>query len=158
VSGGSSPSSSAWIDALLAPAGQALLDELAQNPPTRDTEIAVITRLRERYDPALVSAAVEQAALRVRAQSKFSHAARMYFTRAGLEQASSERMARHHARRYASFSRIADLCTGIGGDLIGLAADREVLAVDIDPVHARLSELNAAANGVGGPSPCCAPT
>jgi len=150
VSGGSSPSSSEWIDALLAPAGQALLDELAQNPPTRDTEIAVITRLRERYDPALVSAAVEQAALRVRAQSKFSHAARMYFTRAGLEQASSERMARHHARRYASFSRIADLCTGIGGDLIGLAADREVLAVDIDPVHARLSELNAAANGVGG--------
>ncbi len=72
----------------------------------------------------------------------------MWFTQAGLEQASSERMARHHARRYASFERIADLCSGIGGDLIGLAADRQVVAVDMDPVHIRLAVLNAEANAV----------
>jgi predicted RNA methylase len=72
----------------------------------------------------------------------------MYFTKAGLEQASSERMARHHASRYAPFSRIADFCTGIGGDLIGLAAERAVLAVDVDPVHVRLCQLNSAANDV----------
>jgi predicted RNA methylase len=145
--GGSAPLAS-WINDLLAPDGQELLYQLAEHPPTRDTEIALITRLRERYAPALVSAALEQASLRVRAQSKFSNAQRMYFTKAGLEQASSERMARHHARRYTAFDRIADLCTGIGGDLIGLAAGREVLAVDVDPVHARLSQLNAVANDV----------
>ena len=144
---GSAPPT-AWIDALLASDGQALLQELAEDPPTRDTEIARITQLRERYAPALVTAAVEQTALRRKAESKFSNAQRMYFTRAGLEQASSERMARHHARRYTAFDRIADLCTGIGGDLIGLAAERAVLAVDVDPVHARLSQLNAAANDV----------
>ncbi len=144
---GSAPPTS-WIDALLTSDGQALLQELADDPPTRDTEITRITQLRERYAPALVTAAVEQTALRRKAESKFSNAKRMYFTRAGLEQASSERMARHHARRYAAFDRIADLCTGIGGDLIGLAAQRAVLAVDSDPVHARLSQLNAAANGV----------
>jgi hypothetical protein len=74
----------------------------------------------------------------------------MLFTAAGLEQASSERMAHHHAARYAAFDTVADLCTGIGGDLIGLAAGRSVLAVDSDPVHARLSQYNARANGVGG--------
>jgi hypothetical protein len=74
----------------------------------------------------------------------------MYFTRAGLEQASSERMARHHASRYGAFDRVADLCCGIGGDLIGLAGSREVLAVDIDAVHLRMAALNADVNGVGG--------
>ena len=145
---GAGKTSHTWIDALLTPDGQVLLAELAERPPTRETEIGLITRLRARFDATLVTAAVEQAALRVRAQSKFSNASRMYFTRAGLEQASSERMARHHAHRYAAFNRMGDLCTGIGGDLIGLAAGREVIAVDVDPVHARLSQLNASANDV----------
>jgi predicted RNA methylase len=148
VTGAVQPSRTSWIDALLTPDGQALLAELAERPPTRESEIGLITRLRGRYDSTLVTAGVEQAALRIRARSKFSNASRMYFTRAGLEQASSERMARHHALRYAPFGRIADLCTGIGGDLIGLAAGREVVAVDVDPVHARLSQLNAGANDV----------
>jgi predicted RNA methylase len=139
-----------WIDDLLTADGQTLLAELAATPPSPDAEIALITRLRRRFPPTLVSAALEQAGLRVRASDKFSNAAQMYFTRAGLEQASSERIAAHHARRYAAYDRIADLCTGIGGDLIGLANGRDVLAVDIDPVHARLSRLNAAANGVSG--------
>lgn len=76
-------------------------------------------------------------------QAKFSRAMAMYFTRPGLEQASSELTARHRARRYQGFSRVADLCTGIGGDLIALAAGRAALAVDRDPVHLRMARLNA---------------
>lgn len=139
-----------WIDALLAPRGRALMAELAAEPPAAGDEIRVITRLRERYPPELVAAAVGQAKLRVRARAKFPNADRMYFTAPGLEQASTERMARNHARRYREFDRIADLCTGIGGDLIALADGRRVLAADLDPVHLRLARLNAAANGVGG--------
>ena len=131
---GSAPPAS-WIDALLTPDGQALLQELADDPPTRDDG----NHSHHAAPRTLCSGARhgggEQTALRSKAESKFSNAQRMYFTRAGLEQASSERMARHHARRYAAFDRIADLCTGIGGDLIGLAAERAVLAVDSDPVH-----------------------
>jgi SAM-dependent methyltransferase len=69
----------------------------------------------------------------------------MLFTRPGLEQASSEAAARHRARRYADagYARLADLGCGIGGDLIALAAGREVVAVDRDPVHLRLAEYNA---------------
>jgi hypothetical protein len=96
----------------------------------------------------LVAAALAQAKLRVKARSKFERAGSMYFTQSGLEQASSERMARHHASRYAPFTRMADLCSGIGGDLIGLAAQRDVVAVDMNPVHLRIGRLNADANGI----------
>lgn len=147
----------AWIDALRSPLGQQLLAELAADPPSDDTAIARITQLRTRYAVELVTTALEQHRLRSRARSKFTNADAMLFTAAGLEQASSERMARHHASRYAPFGAVADLCTGIGGDLIGLAAGRSVLAVDSNPVHARLSLENARANGVGdGVSSVCA--
>jgi hypothetical protein len=58
-------------------------------------------------------------------------------------------MAAHHAERYHSFERVADLCTGIGGDTIGLARRTHVTGIDRDPVHARLCEYNANVNGVG---------
>ncbi len=137
-----------WIDALLEPPGQRLLEELSREVITPGSEIALITRLRRTYDPALVATAVEQTLLRRRAREKFSAADRMYFTAAGLEQASSERAAALHARRYASVDRVADLCSGIGGDTIALAAATQTLAVDRDPVHARLVSLNAEANRV----------
>ncbi|MDB4876203.1 MAG: hypothetical protein JWM41_2649 [Gemmatimonadetes bacterium] len=137
------------LDALLAPEGQSLLAEVAQALPAADGELQLITRLRRHHPQELVAAALTQAKLRIRARSKFTHADRMYFTQAGLEQASSERMARHHAERYAPFDLVADLCTGIGGDLIGLADGRAAIAVDKDPVHAHMALLNAAANGVG---------
>ena len=59
-----------------------------------------------------------------------SRAARMLFTRPGLEQASSEIAARHRAARppAAAPGCLADLGCGVGGDLIALAAGREVLA------------------------------
>lgn len=138
-----------WIDALVSPQGQLLLAELSADPPSDGTAIARITQLRARYPAELVSAAFEQHRLRLRAREKFTNADGMLFTAAGLEQASSERMARHHATRFAPFDGVADLCTGIGGDLIGLAAGRPVLAVDFNRVHARLSLHNARANGVG---------
>jgi len=72
----------------------------------------------------------------------------MLFTRSGLEQASSEVIARHRSKRYAACGRIADMCTGIGGDLISLAQEHGVLAVDRDPVHLRLAAHNANTYGV----------
>ena len=42
---------------------------------------------------------------------------------------------------------MADLCCGIGGDLLALASGREALAVDRDDVHARLALHNAAVYG-----------
>jgi hypothetical protein len=134
------------LDDLLSPDGQHLQAELAAETITDD--LRIITKYRARYSRELVAAALEQVKLRVRARTKFDRADEMYFTRAGLEQASTERMARHHATRFSGFERVADLCSGIGGDLIGLAARGDVLAVDLDPLHSRIGMLNARAYDV----------
>jgi len=133
------------IDALLSPDGRALLAELAGAADLGSLRLA--TSLRERFAPDLVAAALTQVELRRAARAKFTRADDMFFTRAGLEQSSSEAMSRHRATRFEGRPRLADLCTGIGGDLISLAADHDVLAVDVDPVHLRIAVLNTAAYG-----------
>ena len=85
------------------------------------------------------------------ARAKFSRAMQMLFTRAGYEQSSSEPIARYRAARFGGARRVADLCCGIGGDLLALARRaREALAVDRDDVHARLALHNAAVYGQAG--------
>jgi hypothetical protein len=139
-----------WIDALRSPEGRGLLEQLSGESLASEDEVRLITRLRREHSAELVAAAITQARLRIRARSKFTRADEMYFTQAGLEQASSERMAAAHAARFARFDVVADLCTGIGGDLIGLAGRGKTVGVDMDPVHARLASVNAEVNGVSG--------
>jgi THUMP domain-like/RNA cap guanine-N2 methyltransferase len=136
--------------ALLSPAGHELLDRLAgeQAGPGRALELA--RALRGRYPPELVAAALTQQALRVSARDKFSRADRMLFTRAGLEQASSEVTAGHAAARYPAGAAVADLCCGIGGNLIALGAGRRVLAVDRDPVALAFARHNAGVYAAAG--------
>src|SRR5579862_4989077 len=113
------------------------------------SELAVAAALRRDYPASLAAAAVAQHELRLAAREKFSRAMEMLFTRAGYEQSSSETIARHRAARFGGARRVADLCCGIGGDLIALAAPRPpapespepespeiVLAVDRDEIHA----------------------
>lgn len=162
--------------ALRAPDGQRLLAELRERPPTPATGIAVATRLRRSYPAELVAAAMELTDLRVRAGDKFGRADELWLTRAGLEQATSEAIAGWRARRFRDIERVADLCCGIGGDLIALAGRRPngsgrhmgpdrhtdpgrhadpgrhmglpLLAVDRDALHLAMAEANAAAFGL----------
>ena len=101
---------------LLTPPGQELLARLAAEPD--GGSLAVAERLRREYPAGLVATAMAQRELRLAAEVKFSRAAEMLFTRAGYEQSSSEAIARYRAGRLGHASRIADLCCGIGGDLI----------------------------------------
>jgi SAM-dependent methyltransferase len=136
--------------ALLGPTGQAALAAAEALAPTEATTLAALTALRRTYPPALVAAAVEQALLRQRAArgGKFTRAAAMYFTREGLEQATGETIARYRARRFARCDSVADLACGLGGDALALAADRQVLAVDRDPLRLLLARENARAYDV----------
>ncbi len=141
----------AALDLLTGPAGVELLRRLAGVEVGPADELRVAQRLRREFPAELVTAALGQHELRRRARAKFSRADAMWFTRDGLEQASAEPLARHRARRYAGAGRVADLCCGIGGDLVGLAGAAgvdEVLAVDRDPLHLRMALLNAAVAGV----------
>jgi hypothetical protein len=145
------------LDLLLGTDGRELLGELAgQERVDPGKELALSERLRARYPPELIAAALALHDLRLRALAKFSRAGRMYLTRDGLEQASSELVARHRAARYAGFDRVADLCTGIGGDLLALAAGREALAVDVDAVHLRMALRNAREYGAEDLAGACA--
>jgi hypothetical protein len=130
--------------ALLAPAGQELLSRLAEPANAKASGLALAERLRREYPADLVAAAMAQHELRQAAAAKFSRAGQMLFTRAGYEQSSAEPVAAYRAGRLTAAARVADLCCGIGGDLIALAAASDVLAVDRDAVHARLAVYNAA--------------
>jgi hypothetical protein len=142
--------SAADLDALLSAPGAGLLAALREEAVTPDTALALGTRLRGTYPAGLVAAALAQHELRLAARAKFSRAMDMFFTRAGLEQASAEVVARHRQARFAGLGMLADLCCGIGGDLAALAAEHQVRAVDKDPLHLRMATLNAAAYGVAG--------
>ncbi|HEX8132098.1 MAG TPA: class I SAM-dependent methyltransferase, partial [Actinomycetes bacterium] len=145
-----------WLDALLSDQGRALLAELPPGRLDPAEELRLATAARRRHPAFLVAAAMTQRELRAAAAAKFSRAGRMWFTREGLEQASAEPLARHRAARYAGFGRVADLCTGIGGDLCALAPGRAAVAVDLDPVHLRMARENARLHGAGGVAAACA--
>jgi hypothetical protein len=133
--------------ALLSPEGRELLNRLAGErvDPGRALELA--RALRGRYPPDLVAAALTQQELRVAGLAKFSRAREMLFTRAGLEQASSEITSARAAARFPADAIVADLCCGIGGNLIALGAGRRVLAVDLDPVSLAFARHNASVYG-----------
>ncbi len=148
----------AYPTALLTPQGRELLARLADGHADAlgGSPLALAERLRREYPAGLVALAMAQQELRQAATAKFSRAGDMLFTRAGYEQSSSEAIARHRAARlgaaagHGAAGRVADLCCGIGGDLIALAGAGEVLAVDRDAVHASLARHNAAVYGVAG--------
>lgn len=135
------------LDQLLTPTGQEALRLAVALAPDEGSLLAAHRRLDRAYPTTLARAAVETALLRRRAEVKFSRAAAMYFTREALEQASSEPVAAHRARRFAGLGTVADLCCGIGGDAVALAAVAPLLAVDLDPLRLRLTGLNLEAYG-----------
>lgn len=147
---------SANLELLSTPPGAALLARLAGTDTAGADELRLAAALRREYPAELVTAALALHELRQRARAKFSRADSMWLTRGGLEQASSEPVARHRAARYAGRSRVVDLCCGIGGDLLALAETvaetnsgvGEVLGVDRDPLHLRMAAHNAVAYGV----------
>lgn len=135
--------------ALLDADGQQLLAAIAAQGLTEANTLALATELRHRYPAPLVAAAMTQIRLRERAHTKFGDdAARIYFTQAGLEQATSAPVAAHRAARYHAAHRIADLCCGIGGDLRALADGHAVLAVDRDTLTAAIAAANMRALGL----------
>jgi SAM-dependent methyltransferase len=141
----------AELEALLTPEGLRLLDGLPPVESAGDVARAV-SRLRAAgHSPSLVSAVVGQSRLRLRARAKFGDfAARMLFTRAGLEQATRLSVAARHAARFrdAGIMSVLDLGCGIGGDALGFAGlGLHVDAVDADEVTAAIAAYNLAPFG-----------
>jgi hypothetical protein len=112
------------LDALRSPEGEAALLEAAALTPDESAYLKAHKRLAKRYPAELARAAIETVLLRRKAARKFAHPESMFFTRDALEQATSEPIARHRAARFEGLGVVADLCCGIGGDALALAARR----------------------------------
>ncbi len=111
-----------------------------------------LKRLRGMVSPERARLVHGQVELRRRGREKFAAADRMFFTQQGLEQATDEIVAGYKAARFAGQERIYDLCTGIGGDLLALAAVATTTGFDRDPVSGLFAEANARALGHQGVS------
>ncbi len=98
-----------------------VLRKVQQAFEDRFNAVRIAKSLRKKTTPTRAALIMEQAQLRIRGRRKFSQAAEMFFTRRGLEQATGKRIASYKAGRFAQLSNVADICCGIGGDLIALA-------------------------------------
>lgn len=133
------------MSVLLTPPGREALD--AATPLAEGDELAAASALRRRFDPTVAAIALTQARLRLRARAKFGErAASMYFTRAGLEQATRPVVAARRATRLLSgpSGRVADLGCGIGSDLFYLGGT----GIESDGDTAWCASLNAPAADV----------
>lgn len=114
---------------------------------------------REEFDEFRIALLCEQLELRRRAGLKFSRSGEMWFTRQGLEQSTDEHVARYKSLRFGAAATVADLCCGIGGDLIALAAGpqteagllkRQVVGVEWDESLSVFAQANLdALHGAG---------
>ena len=101
-----------------------------------------LSRWRKDASPAAVSAAIRLSRARGKAAVKFVHGERMWVEPTAIEQATSEPVAQHKAGRFVC-PLVVDLCAGIGGDALALAARSHVVAIDCDQGMCRRLNYNA---------------
>ena len=119
--------------------------------------------LAAEYDGSLVSLAemlrrfltverthlvLEQTELRRRGRAKFNNADCMFFTDKGLQQATGQAIGEYKSSRFEGGQAVADLCCGIGGDLLALATNHPVTGIDCCGVAALLARENCRALGL----------
>ncbi|REE98187.1 class I SAM-dependent methyltransferase [Thermomonospora umbrina] len=142
------------FEELLGAVGQAVLVEAAGADVGEAGLLRTASRLRERWPAGLVAAALTQVRLRERAREKFGDdAARMYFTPAGLEQATRGPVAAYRAERFARTltggGRVLELGCGIGADLVARGrAGVPGVGVELDPLTAAVARANVEALGL----------
>lgn len=117
----------------------------------RDGDRAPLTLRKAGVDPGLAAAALTLADLREHAKGKFGErAGNLYFTRAGLEQATRWVVAERRAARFARHTEaVTDLCCGLGTEALAFAeAGLRVEAVDMNEETAEYARANAEAAGL----------
>jgi len=124
--------------------GLELLNEVAS---VVDPSPSQISRWRKTASAERVAAALRVALGRRRGAAKFANAERLWLDPVGVEQATAEPVARHKAARLVG-RVVIDLCSGIGGDSLAMAAaGARVIGVDLDSAMTRRLRWNAAAQG-----------
>jgi hypothetical protein len=125
-----------WLTSTAATPWLAIAAEYVASP------LECAAKLRRDLSAARAALVQEQAQLRIRAAKKFPCAERMFLTARGLEQATDATIAAYKAGRFAEQRAVADLCCGIGGDLMALALEHPTTGVDKSEPVAHFAEAN----------------
>jgi hypothetical protein len=104
-------------------------------------------QLRRHLTPLQTHLVLAQVQLRQRAATRFPHWRQMFFTERALQQATDDGLAAYKAQRFAPDCPVIDLCCGIGGDLLSLAARGPTLGIEQDEVLAYLAAANLREQG-----------
>jgi hypothetical protein len=112
--------------------------------------LALATKLRKTLTAPRAALVAEQVGLRQKARKKFPFANRMLFTERGLQQATDFETATYKAGRFGEGERLADICCGIGGDLLALGRRGDVVGYDADEPTAIFADANCRALAAGG--------
>ncbi|MDA7951838.1 MAG: hypothetical protein MPJ24_10165 [Pirellulaceae bacterium] len=127
---------------LTSPEAADYLQYLQENASLKPTTL--VTRLRKRLSPSRTHLLLELFELRQRAAMKFGTLAnKLFFTRKAYEQASSLNISAHKADRFTNQPSVADLCCGIGGDLLALQKVAPVTGIDLDQAILHLTQENS---------------
>jgi hypothetical protein len=110
--------------------------------------VGLASRLRQDLSAARTHLVLETSVLRLRAKEKFARADEMFFTRRLLEQATDDCIAAYKSMRRSPDLPFADLCCGLGGDLLGWGARGPCRGLDLDPIAALLARANCAVHGL----------
>ncbi len=118
--------------------------------------LAIAKSLRKEITATRTALVMELSQLRIRAKRKFENANELFFTRRGLEQSTSQQIAKFKARRFSACKQpVFDVCCGIGGDLmqlaVHLAGHADCIGVDSDPLICLLAMRNLEVLGVPTP-------
>jgi hypothetical protein len=133
--------STADVDFLRSPSGEAALSEVAGLPLTEHSRIADVHAARA-IAGERASAVLETAMLRRRAGAKLAGAGEWLLTDIALQQASASRVAAHRAARLAG-ADVHDVTCSVGADLVAIAGvARHCLGSDTDPVRLAMARHN----------------
>ena len=103
-----------------------------------------VAKLREKYPDAPVNEILSQILLQNKMTNRVEHPNKMIFTPKAAEQATVWQIAKYHAEKLRNFTEIADLCCGIGADLIYLAKGKtKIYAVDSDKTTLNYAKVNS---------------
>ena len=141
---------------LLSDDARPLLDQAEEDFRTLANALRVNKRLRKLTTPTRAALVIEQVQLRSRAKAKFENAHAMFFTRRALEQSTGARLSNYKATRFAKLNNVADVCCGIGGDLLPLAMrGGATVGLDADELTAMFARKNLEVVGATQASVTC---
>ncbi|MDO4550601.1 MAG: class I SAM-dependent methyltransferase [Planctomycetia bacterium] len=131
---------------LMSPEAESFFREVntfrSRDKKTDPYRLTIFLREKCGLSPERAAAVVSQTELRHRAKRKFPSAESMFFTPVGLEQSTDAFIAAYKASRFPPDVLVADLCCGIGGDLMALAHRGPVLGLEKDPIIATVAAEN----------------